>query len=189
MHLPAWLLTVGPVLAFVCGYLFKYLGSGLDALWASKRDQAARDAEYQRALRERRETFELDSLTRLGEALRALSESASDLHRERTREPVDGMDNPTAITAASATPYLQADDSARVAIELVLDDDLREQVRDAVDSLIDTCARVEPASTEQSEDEYMAAHREMVAARRAVSHRLREIYLAQDAEIEPRDRC
>ncbi|MEU6201205.1 hypothetical protein [Streptomyces sp. NPDC047061] len=75
-----WFTAVWPVVTFILGGGSAYLRDFITERRQITRDAKARQAERDKVITERRETFELDHLERLNEALHRLGRAAGRAH-------------------------------------------------------------------------------------------------------------
>lgn len=184
-RMPGWLLAVGPIAAFIGGYLFRYVGDYLNARWRRASEQAARDHERERLLRERREQFELETLARLTDSLRDLGDVAAEVVLAAT----DGLLDKGAPKTERVPPPVsrRADNATRevfVTAELILEETLRKAIS-ATASMISREQLLSNDTAAEMVHQYNEAVAHLDLSRQFVASRIRGIYLAWDIPLEP----
>ncbi|KOX34269.1 MULTISPECIES: hypothetical protein [unclassified Streptomyces] len=178
-------MAVWPVAAFFLGGLATQLTGWL----THRRQQKERQQDAAAALHERRETFELEHLQRLNEALQVLSRATAQAHH------ADMMaSRETRLYGGEMLPD-ELDEALRVANQdvymlagLVLDDELREQVKAARSSLNQLAGmiRVDPS---EADAVFMAGYQEVWETQDRIAARIREIYLSSASDLTPARRA
>lgn len=173
--------SVWPVVTFAVGGASTYFRDGLAEKRRLAREKGARDAERKRAVIDRRETFELDHLQKLNDALAGLGRAAGEAHHIDTMASRQtGVYAGTQIGEEASNAMMLANRNVSTLAGLVLDDALRTAVEHAHEQLNI------PSSMHRSrvEDAQAAFHRAFLALDRAqalIAERIREIYLTMDA--------
>ncbi|MER5312898.1 hypothetical protein ABT034_34580 [Streptomyces sp. NPDC002773] len=174
-------MAVWPVAAFFLGGLATQLTGWL----THRRQQKERQQDAAAALHERRETFELEHLQRLNEALQALGRATAQAHH------ADMMaSRETRLYGGEMLPD-DLNETLRVANQdvhmlagLVLDDELREQVKAARSALnqLGGMVRVDPR---EADAVFMASHGQVAETQDRIAARIREIYLTSTPDPAP----
>ncbi|MFJ5059711.1 hypothetical protein ACIP96_09800 [Streptomyces nigra] len=179
--MPAWFNSVWPVVTFSLGLASTYLTSFITEKRQIAREDTARQAERDKVLIERRETFELDHLVRLNEALQDLGRIATQVHLVDMRTSNEtGHYAGTLLPDGLSDTFLQCGRTVRMLRNLVLDDALRAQVAEAAEALHrpSMMLRAETVEAQQVLDEALTI---LEATQEAVARRIREIYSAAEA--------
>lgn len=172
--------TVWPVATFFLGGTSAYIRD-----YVTERRQIARAAkalsdERSKAVTDRRETFELDHLVRLNEALQDLARVAAQVHLVdmRTSETT-GHYAGTMLPDELSDNFFQTSRTVRMMRNLVLDDGLRAQVSEAT-SALHRPSMMHRAETMQAQQVFNEAQDLLDAAQEAVARRIREIYASAE---------
>lgn len=169
--------TVLPVLTLIAGGLLQYLSQWGADFRQRKAAQEARDTERDRVRRDRRETFELDHLLRLNDALMRFGRAAGRVHNHDVLARQSGTyardQRPTDIND-------EFGDAGREVISqmhLILDDSLQETVSRARDAIAEI--GMQTPTTIPAEAVFARALQAHVTAMKAIGDRVRQIYLDQ----------
>ncbi|MCW1100088.1 hypothetical protein OJ963_40580 [Streptomyces sp. RS2] len=179
--MPAWFNAVWPVVTFTLGLASTYLTSFINEKRQISREAKAREAEREKAVTDRRETFELDHLVRLNEALQDLARAAAQAHLADMRVSREtGHYASTLLPEGISDTFHQAGRTVRMLKNVVLDDALRDQVTKAAHALHvpSMMMRAEPGKAERA---FFEATELVEAAQEAVAQRIREIYASAEA--------
>lgn len=171
--------TLIPIITLVLGGVLQYLGQwGTDAR-AQRAARESRDADRDRARQERRETFELDHLLRLNEALLRFGRATGRVHFHDSMVAKQSGEYgshllPTEVSDESHS----AGREVLSLMHLVLDDDLRELVETAHGKLSGMGVLMR-TSVERGTAAMLDATEAQDAAMRAIGARVRRIYVDQ----------
>ncbi|TXJ80681.1 hypothetical protein E2C11_11070 [Streptomyces lavendulae] len=173
--------TVWPVATFVLGGASAYLRDYVtERRQIARAGQALRD-ERKKVTTDRRETFELDHLVRLNEALQDLGRAAMQAHLAdmRTSEET-GHYAGTLLPDGISDNFMQTGRIVRMLKNLILDDSLRAQVTEAADALHRPSMMLR-AETVDAQRVFNEAVGLLDDAQEAVAKRIREIYASAEA--------
>ncbi|MFI1377271.1 hypothetical protein ACH4UY_35380 [Streptomyces longwoodensis] len=179
--MPAWFNAVWPIVTFALGLASTHFTSFITEKRQIAREAKARQAERQKVITDRRETFELDHLVRLNEALQDLARAAAqahfaDMHTSRETGHYAGTLLPDGVSDA----FHQAGRTVRMLKNLVLDDDLRAQVTRADQALREPSMMLR-ADPDDAQRAFLAAVDLVDTAQEAIAARIREIYANAEA--------
>ncbi|MEY2243188.1 hypothetical protein AB8A21_09630 [Streptomyces sp. BF23-18] len=175
--MPAWFNAVWPVAAFFLGGASAYLRDFVTEKRQIARETNARQAERDKAISERRETFELDHLERLNEALQKLGRAAGRLHHvDLMTSRQTGHYAGTQLPAEVDEAFSQANRDVHMLRNLVLDEALRNQVTRAFEAL-NVPSVMHRADPDDAERAFLAAVLALEAVQADIAARIREIYL------------
>ncbi|WP_330323482.1 hypothetical protein [Streptomyces pseudovenezuelae] len=179
--MPKWFTAVWPVAVFFLGQASTYLtGFITEKRRIAQARQALRD-DRNKAITDRRETFELDHLVRLNEALQDLARAATQIHLVDMRTSGEtGHYAGTLLPDGLSDNFMQAGRTVRMLRNLVLDDDLRTLVIEAAAALHrpSMMLRAETMDARQVFDEAVDL---VDTAQEAVAERIRKIYASAEA--------
>ncbi|MDX2708091.1 hypothetical protein PV350_35390 [Streptomyces sp. PA03-6a] len=183
--MPAWFTAVWPVATFAIGHASTYFTGFITEKRQLAREAKARQAERDKLLTDRRETFELDHLERLNEALQKLGRAVGRAHHvdmmtSRETGHYAGTQLPTEDSEAFST----ANRDVHMLRNLVLDDELRQRVARAHEllNIPSGMHRVPPESGERAFESAILALDKVQAD---IAARIREIYLTASANDAP----
>jgi hypothetical protein len=180
--MPAWFNSVWPVVTFSLGLASTYLTSFLTEKRQLTREAKARQAERAKAVTDRRETFELDHLERLNEALQKLGRATGRAHFVDMRTARQtGHYAGTQLPDEDSDAFAQANRDVHMLRNLVLDDDLRSQV-ERVHEALNVPSQMHRAEPELAERRFSEAIVMLDEAQAAIASRIREIYLIASLE-------
>lgn len=175
--MPAWFNAVWPVATFLLGHASTYFTGFITEKRQIAREAKARQGERDKVLIERRETFELDHLERLNEALQKLGRAASGLHRFDTMASRQtGEYASTLVPEEDSNAYLDANRDVYMLRNLILDDALRVHVAHAHE-LLNMPSSMSRSNPEQAEDAFTQAILALDDAQSAIAQRIRQIYM------------
>ncbi|MGW3024512.1 hypothetical protein [Streptomyces sp. NPDC001221] len=175
--MPKWFTAVWPVVTFILGGGSAYLRDFITEKRQIARDTKTRQAERNKAITERRETFELDHLERLNEALQKLGRAAGRTHHvDMMIARASGQYASTQLSQDDSDAFNQANRDVYMLRNLVLDDQLRRQVTRAHEAL-NVPSTMRGASPEQAEARFSQAITMLDEVQAAIAVRVREIYL------------
>ncbi|MGW6924479.1 hypothetical protein ACWGA9_24860 [Streptomyces sp. NPDC054950] len=178
--MPQWFTALWPVAVFFLGQASTYLTSSVTEKRQIAREAKTRQAERAKVITERRETFELDHLVRLNEALQDLARAAMQVHLVdmRTSEET-GHYAGTMLPDGLSDTLMQAGRTVRMLRNLVLDDGLRAQVTEAASALKRPSMMLR-AETTEAQLVFNEALDLVDFAQEAVARRIREIYASAE---------
>ena len=161
---------VWPVAAFFLGIMSTLLIEAVKARRVRAEDLRKAAAAREQFFQDRREAFELDHLLRVNEALSALTTAAAEAHNEYSRN---------FEVSAEARQRVETANGGVVAVRhLILDDQLREQVRLAHGALLrDGRLAGKPEAPEAD-----AVVDALKLAREGIADRIRSLYLRNATE-------
>ncbi|MFF5359406.1 hypothetical protein ACFY4I_08360 [Streptomyces scabiei] len=175
--MPAWFNSLWPVATFILGLASTYFLSFLTEKRQIAREADARQAERDRTLTERRETFELESLTKLADALQRYGRSSVRVHLA----DMPGRDE-AQVYAASPLPS-ELDETLRLHTaevsllrSMILENELRNQVTAVMDALRRTLPMA-GGNPREAERVHMQGVLLLDGVMEAVGSRIREIYV------------
>lgn len=175
--MPAWFNAVWPVATFVLGLASTYLTSFITEKRQIAREAKARQAERDKIIIERRETFELNHLERLNEALHRLGRAAGQAHVADMRAARQtGQYASTLVGEEIAEEFRQSNRDVYMLRHLVLDEDLREKI-DRVHRAVNTPSSMHRSDSAQAERRFAEAILMLDEAQADVAGRIRKIYL------------
>ncbi|MGW4974688.1 hypothetical protein [Streptomyces mirabilis] len=175
--MPEWFSSVWPVATFILGGSSAYLRDFVTERRQIAREVKARRAERDKAITDRRETFELDHLERLNEALQKLGRAAGRAHyADMVIARASGEYASTQLSSEDSDAFSQANRDVYMLRNLVLDDQLRRQVTRAHEAL-NVPSSMHGASLERAEHTFSEAITMLDEAQTAIAARIREIYL------------
>lgn len=175
--MPAWFNSLWPVATFILGLASTYFLSFLTEKRQIAREAKARRAERDKVLTERRETFELDHLERLTEALQKLGRAAGRVHHvDRMTARETGHYAGTRLPEGDSDALSEANRDVHMLKNLVLDDALRAQVNRAHEA-INVPSSMLRADVEEAEARFAEAIFILDGVQAAIAARIREIYL------------
>ncbi|GAA0452344.1 hypothetical protein GCM10010361_15560 [Streptomyces olivaceiscleroticus] len=175
--MPAWFTAVWPVATFVLGHASTYLTGFITEKRQIAREAQARAAEREKTLAERRETFELDHLERLNEALQKLGRATSRVHfLDTMTSQASGEYASTLLPEDDSNALLDANRDVFMLRNLVLDDGLRVHVEHAHD-LLNIPSGLHRSDPEAAESSYHQAILALNDAQSAIAQRIRQIYM------------
>ncbi|MEU5892525.1 hypothetical protein ABZ835_37650 [Streptomyces sp. NPDC047461] len=179
--MPAWFNSLWPVATFILGLASTYLLSFITEKRQIAREAKVLQAERDKVITDRRETFELDHLVRLNEALQDLARVAAQVHLVdmRTSEET-GHYAGTFLPDGLSDNFMQAGRTVRMLQNLILANDLRAQVAEAADALHRPSMMLR-AETMEAQQVFNEAADLVDAAQEAVARRIREIYASAEA--------
>ncbi|MYR51218.1 hypothetical protein GTY83_19100 [Streptomyces sp. SID4928] len=166
-------MAVWPVAAFFLGGLATQLTG-----WLNHRRQRAEKAEdASAAFRQRREEFELDHLQRLNEALQVLGRAVGKAHHtDLMTSRQTGHYAGTQLRPEDSDALGAANRDVHMLLALVLNDDLREEVRE-VHRLLNLPSGMHRSDVDQAESAFARAVLALDAVQGRIAERIREIYL------------
>ncbi|MGW2620347.1 hypothetical protein [Streptomyces sp. NPDC001500] len=172
--------SVWPVATFFLGGASAYLRDFITEKRQIARATKALADERAKAVTDRRETFELDHLVRLNEALQDLARAAMQVHLVdmRTSEET-GHYAGTLLPEGLSDNLMQAGRTVRMLRNLVLDDGLRAQVTEAASALKRPSMMLR-AETTEAQLVFNEALDLVDFAQEAVARRIREIYASAE---------
>ncbi|MFF4356916.1 hypothetical protein [Streptomyces sp. NPDC001604] len=175
--MPKWFTAVWPVATFILGGASAYLRDFVTERRQLAREIKARQAERDKVITDRRETFELDHLERLNEALHKLGRAAGQAHDADMRTSRQtGVYAGTLIGEGVAEEFRQANRDVHMLRLLVLDDELRERVTQA-HSAANVPSSMHRSDPQVAERRFAEAIMLLDEAHAAIAARIREIYL------------
>ncbi|WP_341717679.1 hypothetical protein QQG74_28215 [Micromonospora sp. FIMYZ51] len=178
--------TLLPVITLALGAILQYLGQwGADAR-QRRAAQEARDADRDRARQERRETFELDHLLRLNEALLRYGRAAGRVHfHDAMVAKQSGEYASHQLPEELNGELYNAGREVLSLMHLVLDDNLRATV-ETVHRSYGRMTNLMRTTVEEADAAMVAAADAQDAAMRGIGARVRQIYLDQAQVAEDR---
>jgi hypothetical protein len=175
--MPAWFNSVWPVATFFLGAASAYLRDFLTEKRQIAREANARQAERDKVLTERRETFELDHLERLNEALQKLGRAVGRVHfLDTTTSRDSGQYAGTLLPEEDSSALLDANREVFMLRSLVLDDALRAHTEHAQD-LLNVPSSLHRSDPEAAETAFHQAILALDDAQSAIAQRIRQIYM------------
>ena len=163
---------VWPIAAFFLGVMSTLLTETLKARRIRADERLRASVSRTQFLQDRRESFELEHLFRVNEALGALTKAAADAHNQYFRNLAVSLETRQRVEAANGEV---------VAVRhLILDDQLRESVRLAHGALLRDGRSAGTPDTLDSE----AAVDALKIAREGIAERIRSIYM-RDTDPSP----
>ncbi|MFD6998799.1 hypothetical protein ACFWA5_21575 [Streptomyces mirabilis] len=175
--MPEWFSSVWPVATFFLGGASAYLRDFVTEKRQIARDSKARQAERDKVISERRETFELDHLERLNEALQKLGRAAGRAHHvDMMTSRQTGHYAGTRLSSEDSDAFAQANRDVHMLRNLVLDDALRNQVA-RVHEALNVPSSMHRSDPDDAEQQFAVAILALDAAQAAIAARIREIYL------------
>ncbi|MEU6244825.1 hypothetical protein [Streptomyces sp. NPDC047024] len=179
MH--AWIKGAWPIAVFFLGQASTYFTSFINEKRQIARDSKARQAERAKAVIDRRETFELDHLVRLNEALQDFARCAMKVHlADLNSSEHTGHYAGTLLPDGLSEEFMQLGRTVRMLGNLVLDDDLRAQVDEARTAL-HRPSMMHRGEASEARRALNQATDLLTAAQEAVARRIREIYANAEA--------
>ncbi|MEU5115112.1 hypothetical protein AB0G64_26845 [Streptomyces longwoodensis] len=175
--MPAWFNAVWPIVTFALGLASTHFTSFITEKRQIAREAKARQAERDKVLVERRETFELDHLERLNEALHKLGRAVSRAHFVDTMTGRQtGEYASTQLPDEDSNAYLEANRDVYMLRNLILDDALRTHVAHAHE-LLNVPINMRRSNLGAAEDAYYQAVFALDDAQSAIAQRIRRIYM------------
>ncbi|MGW5272752.1 hypothetical protein ACWEQP_09235 [Streptomyces sp. NPDC004044] len=178
-------MAVWPVAAFFLGGVATQLTGWL----THRRQQLERKRDAAAALHARRESFELENLQKLSDALQALGRASARMHHAdimASRET--RLYAATLVGEELAEEHRLANQDVRMLAGLVLDDELREQVR-AAQSAINVTSMMTRTDPTDADATYRTGLEQLNHVQERVAARIREIYLTSTADQPPARRA
>jgi hypothetical protein len=161
---------VWPVAAFFLGVMSTLLTETLKARRVRADERLRASASRAQVLQDRRESFELEHLLRVNEALTALTKASADAHNQYVS---------SLVVSLEARQRVEAANGEVVAVRhLILDDQLRESVRLAHGALLRDGRSAGKPDAPNSEGAVDA----LKVAREGIAERIRSIYM-RDADL------
>ncbi|MER6597259.1 hypothetical protein [Streptomyces parvus] len=174
-------MAVWPVAAFFLGGIATHLTAWL----THRRQQLERQQDAARALHDRRESFELDHLQKLNDALQVLARTAARMHHaDMLASRESGRYGSTPVSEELSEENRVASQEVRMLRGLVLDDELREQVHLA-QRTINALGWTAFSDPTEATAAFMASITQLNEAQDRIAARTREIYLASTAGRPP----
>lgn len=174
--MPAWFNAIWPVALFFLGQASTFLSGSINEKRQIARETKARQAEREKVVTERRETFELDHLQRLNEALQNLGRAAGSAHVADLRVARETGHYGGALLGADISDvHHQANRDVHMLRNLVLDEGLRTQLARTQSALNDPNSLVR-ATPQEGEQRFHEAMLMLNDAQDAIAARIREIY-------------
>ena len=178
-----WFEAVWPVGAFFLGGLSTHIRDVLTEKRQREREASARSAERNKAILDRRETFELDHLSRLNDALNDLGRAAGRVHvQDSAAGRISGEYAGVQLGGDLSEALLLANRVVHTLMGLVLDDDLRELVGRA-QSALNVPSGMHRSEMGAAERAFVEAIILLESAQLSIAARIREIYMSQSAEV------
>jgi hypothetical protein len=175
--MPAWFNSLWPVATFILGLASTYFLSFLTEKRQIAREAQARQAERDRVLTERRETFELEHLERLNEALQKLGRAVGRVHFVDTMTGRDsGQYAGTLLPEEDSNALLDANRDVYMLRNLVLDGALRAHIEHAC-ALLNLPSGLHRSDPEAADDAFHQAILALDDAQSAIAQRIRQIYM------------
>ncbi|MFI6662510.1 hypothetical protein ACIBL8_44195 [Streptomyces sp. NPDC050523] len=177
--MPAWFNAVWGVVAFILGGASSYLRDFITEKRQIAREAKVRQAERDKVVTERRETFELEHLERLNEAIHRLGRAAGRAHdtdMRTARQTGVYADDSTRVGEEVAEEFREANREVHMLRNLVLDEKLREQVAQA-HRAANVPSSMHRSDPQVAERRFAEAILLLDAAHDAIAARIREIYL------------
>ncbi|WP_392668609.1 hypothetical protein [Streptomyces sp. LN785] len=174
-------MTVWPVAVFFLGGMATQLTGWL----THRRKQMERKQDAAAVLHARRESFELEHLQKLTDAVQVLGRTAARAHHadmmasSETRLYGAGL-----LGEELSEENRVANQDVRMLSGLVLDDELREQVR-AAQSAINTPAMMLRVDPTEADAAYSVGIEQLHHVQARIADRIREIYLTSTADQPP----
>ncbi|MER7972915.1 hypothetical protein ABTX35_28630 [Streptomyces sp. NPDC096080] len=172
--------TVWPVATFILGGASAYLRDYISERRQIARTVKALDAERAKGITDRRESFELENLTKLADALQRLSRVSTQAHLA----DMPDRESPQVYGSSPLPPEI--DEGARVAhaevsllTAMVLKASLREQITEARQAIAQT-AMMFGGPARDAQQAHMNALDLMDSAMQALAARVREIYVTAE---------
>lgn len=179
--MPEWFDVVWPVAAFFLGGASAHMRDALTEKRTLRRETTARKVERDKAVLERKESFELDHLQKLNDALNTLGRTAARAHHTDSMSGRStGIYAGTLLTDQTSDDFLLANRTARTLIGLVLNDELRDLVERTYVALNLPSTMIQ-APLDQAEAAFAQAIELLNVAQAAIARRIRDIYVAMDA--------
>jgi hypothetical protein len=162
---------VWPVAAFFLGILSTLLIESLKSRRARADDERKANAAREQYYQDRREAFELDHLLQVNEALSTLTRAVAGAQNEYTRN---------LAVSTEARQFVETANGGVVAVRhLILDDDLRENVRAAHGALLTEGRQAGRPDALESD----AASEALQIARNGIAERIRSIYTRSTTKL------
>lgn len=176
--MPAWFNSVWPVATFVLGGASAYLRDFLTEKRQIVREANARQADRDKVISERRETFELSHLERLNDALQRLGRAAARAHtRDMTAARSTGYYGSEPLGDELAEALADANRDVYMLRHLALDDVLRTAVARA-HVAINAPSGMHRGNPNEAEAAFGQGVIAMETAHSVIGERIREIYLS-----------
>lgn len=176
-----WISSVLPVVTFVLGAVFTYARDLLTEKHQIRREREARQGEREKLILDRRETFELDHLQRLNEALQAMGRATGRAHHlDMMASRQTGTYASTQLTTEASDAFYEANRNVSMLKNLVLDDRLRELVAVAHGAL-NIPSAMHGSDPAYADHEFERAIILTDQAQNGLAERIRHIYLTAGA--------
>ncbi|MFG2386570.1 hypothetical protein [Streptomyces avermitilis] len=181
--MPAWFNSVWPVATFILGGASAYLRDFITEKRQIAREANARQADRDKVITERRETFELEHLERLNEALQKLGRAVGKAHVIDMRTSQDtGHYAGTLLPEGDSEAFSQANRDVHMLRNLVLDDALRAKVEQAHKAL-NVPSSMHRADPREAERRFAEAIVMLDNVQTDIAARIREIYLTASLPV------
>ncbi|MFD8739402.1 hypothetical protein ACFV06_31450 [Streptomyces sp. NPDC059618] len=175
--MPEWFSSVWPVATFFLGGASAYLRDFVTEKRQLAREAGVRQAERDKAITERRETFELDHLERLNEALHKLGRAAGRTHHgDMVIARASGRYASSQLSRDDSDAFTEANRDVYMLKNLVLDDALRNKVAQA-HLAINVPSSMHNSDPEQADRRWTEAVLMLDGVQGDIAARIREIYV------------